>query len=361
MARIRGNGVIVGTPQDDHISGGNGDDFITGGGGNDDIDGGRGRDTAAFSQEFFRSSISGHDHPHDRLTVTGPDGRDRLSDIEVLRFGALEIDVNGSIVSAASSSHGHGHGHGRGHEEHGRGKGKGHDHHDHDHDGGSTLFLAGINNVNHGPGDQATRFSLLADGSAMNSEARFGSVTIDDVPGDGRWDEALHLVTDTNGGRLRLNNLWDNDQQITLGELDTLEFDYYIDSADRTDVIPVIRLIIDADGNLATTTDRGELVFEWAYQGFGPTTIDAWQHADLAGDDWVAWQRSNGMNWDQIVNMTELSDWADADGFTPVGGIHFDEDSLVIGWSVALGSGNGAADMYVDNLQIGPTTYEFVA
>lgn len=353
MARIRGNGVIVGTPQDDHITGGNGDDFITGGGGNDDIDGGRGRDTAAFSQEFFRSSITGHDHPSDKLTVTGPDGRDRLSDIEVLRFGTLEIDVDGAIQSSSSGHRGHG----RGHEEHGNGKGKGHDHHDHD---GSTLFLSGINNVNHGPGDQTTRLSLLSDGSAMNSEARFGSVTIDAVPGGGS-DEALHLVTDSNSGRLRLNNLWDNDQQISLGDLDTLQFDYYIDSADRTDVIPVIRLIIDADGNLATTTDRGELVFEWAYQGLGTTTTDSWQQADLAGDDWVAWQRSNGMNWDQIVNMTELSDWADADGFTPVGGIHFDQNSLIIGWSVALGSGNGAADMYVDNLQIGPTTYEFVA
>jgi hypothetical protein len=74
----------------------------------------------------------------------------------------------------------------------------------------------------------------------------------------------------------------------------------------------------------------------------------------------VAWQRSNGQNHDQIVNMTELSDWADEDGFTPVGGINFNQDSLVIGWSVALGSGNGTNDMLLDNLTVGATTYDFV-
>lgn len=148
---------------------------------------------------------------------------------------------------------------------------------------------------------------------------------------------------------------------MTLGELDSLNFDYYIDSSDRADVIPVIRLIIDGDGNLATTADRGELVFEYAYQGEGPTTQDAWQSVDLIGDDWVAWQRSLGVNHDQIVNMTEFSDWADADGFTPAGGVHFSEDSLVLGWSIAYGSGNGTGVMYIDDLQVGGVTYDFIA
>jgi hypothetical protein len=123
----------------------------------------------------------------------------------------------------------------------------------------------------------------------------------------------------------------------------------------------VIRLFVDADGNLATTGDVGELVFEYAYQGLGTTTQDAWQTADLVGDDWVAWQRSFGVNRDQIVNMTELSDWADADGFTPAGGLHFDEDSVVLGWSVALGSGNGTNDIYLENLNIAGVTMQFGA
>lgn len=254
-------------------------------------------------------------------------------------------------------------GKGRGHTDHGNGKGKGHDKHAEKaiEDGVYTMKISGVDHDNPTAVSQTSPQTTLADGSKINTEVRQGSITIEDVPGDGSSNEALRLVTDHNNGRLRLNVEFDSDQQVTMGDLDALSFDYFIDSSDRTDVIPVIRLGIDADGNLATTGDRGELVFEWAYQGFGATTQDAWQQADLVGDDWVAWQRSFGVNRDQIVNMTEFSDWADADGFTPAGGLHFDENSLVLGWSIALGSGNGTNDMYLDNLKVGGVTYDFLA
>jgi hypothetical protein len=250
-------------------------------------------------------------------------------------------------------------GKGLGHTQHGKGKGKGHDKHADEAmaDGEYTMVITGIEHRNPTAVSQTSAPTLLADGTSMNTEVRQGSITIEEAPGG--HGEALHLITDSNNGRLRLNDAYDADNQLTLGELDTLSFDYYIESSDRTDTIPVIRLIIDADGDLATTGDRGELVFEYVYQNKGPTTQDSWQTADLVGDDWVAWQRSFGQNRDQIVNMTELSDWADADGFTPAGGLKFDEDSLILGWSVALGSGNGTANIYLDNLQVAGVTYEF--
>ena len=249
-------------------------------------------------------------------------------------------------------------GKGRGHVEHGNGKGLGHLKHGQDAaaDGEYTIRISGIDHDNPTAVSETSPPTTLADGSQMNTEVRQGSITIDEIGGE----DALHLVTDNNNGRLRLNNGFDADQQFTLGELDELSFDYFIDSSDRTDVIPVVRLIVDGDGDLTTTADRGELVFEYAYQGLPATTQDSWQTADLEGDDWVAWQRSNNTNHDQVANMTELSDWADADGFTPAGGVTFNEDSLVLGYSVALGSGNGTGDMYVDNLQVGGVTYDFV-
>jgi hypothetical protein len=255
-----------------------------------------------------------------------------------------------------------GHGQGKGHVSHGNGKGLGHQKHAQDamEDGVYTINISGVNHVNHTAVDQTSPQTTLADGSKMNTEVRLGSITIDDVPGDGSANEALHLVTDNNSGRLRLNTQFDADQQVTLGDLDQLSFDYFIADSSRTDVIPVIRLAVDGDGNLATTADRGELVFEWAYQGFGATTEGSWQDANLVGDDWIAWQRANGQNLDQVANMTEFSDWADADGYTPVGGVHFDENSVVLGWSVALGSGNGTNDVYLDNLQVGGVTYDFL-
>lgn len=249
-------------------------------------------------------------------------------------------------------------GKGKGHSSHGNGKGKGHLKHQQDAmaDGDYTIVVDGIDHQNHTSANQTSAPSTLMDGSTMFTEAREGSITVDSAPGGG---EALHLITDTNNGRLRLNNIYDADNQFRLGDLDELSFDYYVDSSSRTDVIPVVRVIIDGDGNLATTADRGELVFEWAYQGFGAVQQDSWQTADLAGGDWVAWQRSNGTNWDQIANMTELSDWTDADGFTPVGGVHFDQNSVVLGWSIALGSGNGSNNAYLDDLTVGSVVMQF--
>ena len=253
-----------------------------------------------------------------------------------------------------------GHGRGKGHSSHGNGKGLGHLKHGDDAmaDGVYTIRLQGIDHDNPTAVSQTSAPTTLADGTTMFTEVRQGSLTIVDGPGAGT-DGALRLETDNNNGRLRLTDVYDSDNQFTLGELDQLSFEYYVESSDRTDVIPVVRLLVDADGDLSTTGDRGELVFEWAYQGLGAVTQDSWQTADLAGVDWVAWQRSNGANHDQIVNMTELSDWADADGFTPAGGITFDENSVVLGWSIALGSGNGTEVAYIDDLQVAGVTYDF--
>ena len=254
-----------------------------------------------------------------------------------------------------------GHGRGKGHTQHGNGKGLGHLKHQDDAmaDGEYTIVIQGINHTNHTAVDQATPFTTLADGSQMNTEVRRGSISTGPAPAHDGDTTALRLQTDDSNGRLRVNDVFTSDQQVTLGDLDDLSFDYYVQSSDRTDVIPVIRLAIDADGNLATTGDRGELVFEYAYQGLPAVTQGSWQTADLAGDDWNAWQRSFGVNRDFYPNIVPLSDWSDASGFTPTGGLHFDEDSLVLGWSIAYGSGNGTGVMYLDNLQVAGVTYEF--
>jgi hypothetical protein len=248
-------------------------------------------------------------------------------------------------------------GQGKGHYSHGNGKGLGHAKHASDAmaDGEYGIAISGINAVNHGPVDQVSAPTTLADGTMMNTEVRAGSITIGTIAGE----DALHLQTDSANGRLRVNDGFDANNIFKLGDLDDLSFDYYLASSDRTDVIPVIRIAIDGDGNLATTADRGELVFEWAYQGLGATTTGGWQHADLAGDDWNAWQRSNGQNHDSYPDIVALSNWADADGYTAAGGVHFDQNSLVLGWSIALGSGNGTTNAYLDNLVVGHVTTEF--
>ena len=226
-------------------------------------------------------------------------------------------------------------------------------------DGEYTLIIDGIDHDNPTAVSQTSAPETLADGSTLFTEVRQGRISIGEAPQGGSDGEAVRLETDSNDGRLRLTTLFDADNQIELGELDQLSFDFYVEESSTTIHAPVIRLLIDGDGNLATTADRGELVFEWAYQGLGDVPQDSWQSVDLAGDDWVAWQRSNGLNHDQVANMTTLSDWSDADGFTPTGGVTFNEDSVVLGWSLAYGSGNGTGIMYVDDVQLGGVKYDY--
>ena len=222
-------------------------------------------------------------------------------------------------------------------------------------DGNYSTDISGLAAANHGPGDITVDQGVLADGTRLYTEARFGSIGIDTIGGNA----ALHLVTDSSSGRLRVDDAFDAAHQVKLGNLGDLNFDYYIQSSDRTDVIPVIRLTIDADGNLATTNDHVDLVFEWAYQGLGATTQGSWQHADISGNDWRAWERANGQNLDFGSNFATLSTWESASGFTPTGGIHVDANSIVLGWSIAVGSGNGTNSMYLDHLHVGAQGINF--
>jgi hypothetical protein len=87
--------------------------------------------------------------------------------------------------------------------------------------------------------------------------------------------------------------------------------------------------------------------------------IEGTRVVDLVGGDGTARQRSFGQDRDQIVNMIEFSDWADANGFTPGGGLHFDQNGLILGNSIVLGSGNGTADIYMENVKVDGVSMDF--
>jgi Ca2+-binding RTX toxin-like protein len=75
----------VGTSQANILRGLGGDDTLTGGAGNDTLDGGDGTDLATFSrlQSAYRFALDGS-----VLIISGPDGTDRLSNVEALSFGS---------------------------------------------------------------------------------------------------------------------------------------------------------------------------------------------------------------------------------------------------------------------------------
>jgi len=83
---------VVAGAGDDTITGSSADNIITGGSGDDLIVGGGGRDIAAFSATLDQTTVT-IDQATGFVTVTGPNGTDTLSDIDVLSFG------DGTIVA----------------------------------------------------------------------------------------------------------------------------------------------------------------------------------------------------------------------------------------------------------------------
>ena len=93
----------LGQVGDDHISGRNGSDFIegfgsndslTGGGGDDFIDGGLGVDTAVFSGPRSSYSVT---HFGGGVRVSGPDGTDTLTTVELMSFSDGIFSAQGQL------------------------------------------------------------------------------------------------------------------------------------------------------------------------------------------------------------------------------------------------------------------------
>lgn len=139
----------------------------------------------------------------------------------------------------------------------------------------------------------------------------------------------------------------------SLGQLSSLAYDWYRDSSSVNTPIqhPSLRLqVVSPD-----LSQFGYLVFERAYNGFGPTVpTDAWQSDNIFGSNYRMW--SNGTLPDSGVDVGSrtLSQWR----------TDF-PDYLVVGVSSGFGSGWDSFRGAVDNITFGfngnDTTYNFEA
>lgn len=155
----------------------------------------------------------------------------------------------------------------------------------------------------------------------------------------------------------------------SLGSLNALSYDWYRKSggAAAAHLHPVLRMYIDADGNMGTSNDRGYLVFERAYNPTtNPVPTNAWQTDDVfnwngAGSSANVWWVQFGVGIDNTYNRT-IQNWiagANTAGFAQLSG-----NSAVYGLSSGVGSGWDTMESAVDNLTIGfagsaATTYNF--
>ena len=101
-----GNDALTGGAGIDDLEGGTGDDLLTGGADDDVIAGGAGSDVAVFSGLFADYQVV---RQGAEVVVTGEDGVDRLSDVEILRFADRDIGLDAlpggetSLLSVAQS------------------------------------------------------------------------------------------------------------------------------------------------------------------------------------------------------------------------------------------------------------------
>jgi len=90
----KNNTNVLGNDQDNRLTGNEGNNILTGGKGNDVLAGGNGEDTAEFSENYTEYEVIKAGHKTIVTdTVAGRDGKDTLTDIEVLKFKDKKVRV----------------------------------------------------------------------------------------------------------------------------------------------------------------------------------------------------------------------------------------------------------------------------
>jgi len=156
-----------------------------------------------------------------------------------------------------------------------------------------------------------------------------------------------YLVKGTN----LFGNYYAGGSLCTLGDLASVSYDWYRDSVSTATswLHPSLRILIDADGNLATTNDRGGLVFERAYNvGTVAVSTNTWV-TDSITSTTKLWNFGLGVGNEFGGYDKTLSDWINGFTFNNVNS-PLSANSLVLGFSSGVGSGWGPFKGAVDNI-----------
>ena len=125
-----------------------------------------------------------------------------------------------------------------------------------------------------------------------------------------------------------------------------MQYDWYRSSSSVNSAVqhPALRILLDRDGNLATTGDRGGLVFELAYNGSVVPT-DIWTTSSISSTTKL-WNFGLGLGFEFDINgdgspYDALADWKSDSRMA---------NAVILGFSAGVGSGWGAFDGAVDNI-----------
>lgn len=131
----------------------------------------------------------------------------------------------------------------------------------------------------------------------------------------------------------------------TFASLSSASYEWYRASSSTASANqhPSLRVLLDADGNLNTTGDRGGVVFERAYNA-GSVATDTWV-GDSVGSGTYLWNFGLGVGSEFNINATPyaydatLAEWQ---AYFP--------NAVVLGFSSGVGSGWGPFTGAVDNI-----------
>ena len=204
----------------------------------------------------------------------------------------------------------------------------------------------------------------ISDGSFLNWERWDmrvgGSVDItDEQPRSGNGSLEFNLLTGTAKAGLNLDFAAGDDSH-KLADLTEASYDWYRDASSTNPPLqhPSLKLVVDGDGNLATTSDRVTMAYEEAYNS-GSVPTNSWQHSSsttTTGNWWVF--HSTGSGYPNAPGVVEvynktLADWMSQSvtygAWTdPIGA-----NAVVLSVRVEAGSGwNGVSKMFVDNINV---------
>jgi hypothetical protein len=143
-------------------------------------------------------------------------------------------------------------------------------------------------------------------------------------------------------------------------DLESFSYSWYRDSASTTakHLHPVLRVLLDADGDLMTIDDRGGLVFEGVYNGSSFAPTNTWV-SDTIGPSTNLWNFGLGLGFAANINSTEyaydatLAEWQ---AYFP--------HAVILGFSAGVGSGwngtfAGAVDAISWTINGQTSTYNF--
>ncbi len=164
--------------------------------------------------------------------------------------------------------------------------------------GGDAYTNAGPNNSGQAVGTSGWYYNNVRAGGVDgidNTYARSGNGSVH-LSGPANAKADIEFLP----GALQITGNYNSTSSLGLfSAFTTMAYDWYRSASSANDVrqMPALRILLDADGNIATTGDRGGLVFERVYnegvdQSAAPT--NAWTH-EAVGSSSILWNFGLGI------------------------------------------------------------------